>query len=71
MGYFSKDWQGKYDLKGSNHGVYAFVLKGKVTIEKQLLNKRDGFGIWNSDEINISAEEETPIIINRSAYDQP
>jgi len=63
MGYLSKGWKGTYQLKGGNHGVYAFVLKGQLTIENQALKERDGFGVWNTKEITISVEGEAQLLL--------
>ena len=38
--------------------MYAFILKGDVTIEGQALKDRDGFGIWNTDKINFQANSQ-------------
>ena len=40
----------KYILNLSENGVYLFVIEGQLTIENQTLEKRDGFGIWNTDK---------------------
>ncbi|WP_139221837.1 pirin family protein [Algibacter lectus] len=45
------------------NGVYAFILNGDVTINNQTLNKRDGFGIWNTDHINIKSENDSEILL--------
>lgn len=52
-----------YNLKASGNGVYAFVLEGNITIEDQLLNKRDGFGIWNTDKITVKANSNAKVLL--------
>lgn len=52
-----------YKLNRSSHGVYAFVLEGDVTINNQKLNKRDGFGVWDTDSVSIVADTETEILL--------
>lgn len=63
MGNLSKGWKGRYKLQGDNHGVYAFVLNGQVTIEDQLLNTRDGYALWETKEINILTNEDTQLLL--------
>ena len=63
MGKLNMGWKGQYKFKDPNHGVYAFVIEGQVTIEKQLLNKRDGFGIWDTEAINILVNENTELLL--------
>lgn len=38
----------KYKIKQAGNGVYVFVIEGKVKIGEQVLEKRDGLGIWET-----------------------
>ncbi len=58
MGKFDKDFSTTYQLKNPANGVYAFVLKGDITIAGNDLNQRDGLGIWNTNKINIKANSQ-------------
>lgn len=53
----------KYDLKDKSNGVYAFVLEGEVEIESQKLNRRDGFGVWETESINLKADISAEILL--------
>lgn len=55
LGSFDKDFTTEYEIKKSGNGVYAFVIKGDITIDEQPLNERDGLGIWNTAKIKITA----------------
>jgi redox-sensitive bicupin YhaK (pirin superfamily) len=55
MGTFDKDFTTDYEIKKKGNGVYAFVLKGDISIDGQSLNERDGLGIWDTDKIKITA----------------
>ena len=63
LGKFDKETHLNYTLKDKKNGVYFFVLDGSFTIEKQALDKRDGFGIWNQDTINIVANSNSRILV--------
>ncbi|MEM7106235.1 MAG: pirin family protein [Bacteroidota bacterium] len=63
MGNLEKDFETIYSIKSNGNGVYAFILEGDVTIEGQPLNKRDGFGIWDTDKINIKADNDAKILL--------
>ena len=63
LGEFDEKKSFTYELKDKNNGVYAFIIEGNATIENQALNKRDGFGIWNTDKIKITAENKSRILI--------
>ncbi|MFM7233882.1 MAG: pirin family protein [Flavobacteriales bacterium] len=59
LGTFDKGFTTKYAVKRpTSHGVYAFIVEGDFTINGQPLNKRDGFGMWNLNEINIQADSD-------------
>jgi len=55
LGRFDKDIEVSYILHNANSGVYAFVLKGSFTMEDTVLQERDGFGIWDTEQITLKA----------------
>ncbi len=55
LGKFDAGFQTTYQIKKPGNGVYAFVLEGDVTINGQVLNRRDGFGVWNVDQLDFTA----------------
>ncbi len=64
LGEFDTDTTLNYQLKNaSKNGVYAFVIEGKVTIENQALARRDGFGIWDTNELKISASKGAKVLL--------
>ncbi|MCC6599168.1 MAG: pirin family protein [Crocinitomicaceae bacterium] len=57
LGEFSKGATVIYQLKQPDtNGVYAFVIKGDVSINEQSLNERDGMGIQETKELIINAD---------------
>ena len=52
-----------YAIKKSGNGVYAFVLKGDITINDQPLKTRDGLGIWDTDKISIKADSHAEFLL--------
>ncbi len=52
-----------YYLKDKNNGVYAFILDGEVKIEGQKLGKRDGFGIWETEQIQLELLGKSRILL--------
>ena len=64
MGKFDVGKSVTYNLKDqANNGVYAFILSGEVTINGQKLNTRDGFGSWNVDALDITADNEAEFLL--------
>lgn len=55
LGTFDKDVVTTYNIKKKGNGVYAFVIKGDVTIGGIALNERDGLGVWDIDTFNIQS----------------
>ena len=54
----------KYQLNDpSNNGVYAFVIKGDVTINGEALNERDGMGISDVSELELNADSNTEVLL--------
>jgi len=60
---FDKGFSEDYCLKSKYNGVYAFILSGDVIIDGQLLNARDGYGIWETDTLNIKAETDAEFLL--------
>ena len=52
-----------YQIKRKENGVYAFVIGGQVTINGEQLDARDGLGIWETDTINITANNNAEILL--------
>ena len=50
-------------FKKEGNGVYAFVLKGNVTINGQELNTRDAVGISGADILNIQANTDAEFLL--------
>ena len=63
LGSFNTGKAAKYSLKNKNNGIYAFILDGEVEIEGQQLGPRDGFGIWDVDEINVNSNSDSRILL--------
>lgn len=63
IGKFEKGISADYKLKAKGNGVYVFVLNGDVTIQNQLLNKRDGFGLRDIDTLSVKADSDAEFLL--------
>ena len=63
LGKLSKGTKLNYDFKQKTNGVYAFILDGDVTINEVVLNRRDGLGITESNELSIVADSDAEILL--------
>jgi redox-sensitive bicupin YhaK (pirin superfamily) len=51
-----------YKIQKEGNGVYIFLINGQIKIEDEILSKRDAIGIWDTSDIEITAEEESRIL---------
>lgn len=63
LGKFEPNSSDTYTLKKQGNGVYAFVLEGEVEINEQPLEKRDGFGIWETDSFDLTALTDSRVLL--------
>jgi quercetin 2,3-dioxygenase len=63
LGRLDSGSQLNYALKKQGNGVYAFMIKGEASINGQDLMHRDGLGIWDVDELEVKATEESEILL--------
>lgn len=63
MADFTKDTTLDYNLHLPENGVYVFVLEGELHVNNQNLSKRDGFGVWDTENITINATSGAKILL--------
>jgi quercetin 2,3-dioxygenase len=63
IGSFDKGFIAEYRIKSNGNGVYAFILKGDITINNQELKPRDGFGIRETDALAIRADTDAEFLL--------
>jgi len=63
LGQFDKGVSTSYTIKKKGNGVYAFIIKGDVSIEGNNLNERDGLGIWDTNNISIIANSQNAEVL--------
>jgi redox-sensitive bicupin YhaK (pirin superfamily) len=52
-----------YQLRDKTNGLYIFNLNGDIRVDNQVLNARDGYGIWNVPEITIQADSAAEFLL--------
>lgn len=63
MGKLKKGWKDKYKVKASGNGVYFFVIDGEANVGGETLKKRDGFGIWDTKDVQIEVLKDTHLLV--------
>ena len=63
MGKLEKGSKVDYSIHKKGNGAYIFVLEGQVAIDGQLLDRRDGYGIWDTEGFTITASTDAEFLI--------
>ena len=63
MGDFDKGVTHTYQLKDPNNGVYVFVISGKVVVNGNTLDTRDGLGVWDTKNFTMDVEEDAKVLL--------
>jgi len=63
LGEFTSMTSTSYPLQKKGNGIYAFVLEGGIELEGQILESRDGFGIWETREIQVQAQAGSRVLL--------
>lgn len=56
LGQFDHGYSVGYAIRLPENGVYLFVLEGEFTVDGITLSRRDGLGIWDTSQVEITAE---------------
>jgi quercetin 2,3-dioxygenase len=63
LGNLNKGTSLTYQLKKEGNGVYAFLLEGEIIINEIVLNRRDGLGITESEQLKIYANTDSQLLL--------
>lgn len=63
LGEFDESKIVKHQLASISHGVYVFVIEGKVTISGQELQRRDGIGIQDEEFVLLDIASRSKILL--------
>ena len=63
IGDYKKSTTETYSIHHKENGVYLFVIEGNINIDGQTLEKRDGFGVWDTDKIEFTAEKSSKVLL--------
>lgn len=55
LGKFNAETSRTYNLNKKGDGVYIFVLSGQIEVNGEVLDSRDGLGIWDTDSFDVKA----------------
>lgn len=63
LGEFNENINKEYELKKEGNGLYVFVIEGQITVDSQILKRRDAIGVWDTDKVNFVANSDAKILL--------
>ena len=63
LGNFVEDKELTYELKDANNGVYIFVLEGNLEVGGHRMGRRDGMGIWETNNLQIKVDKGSSLLL--------
>jgi redox-sensitive bicupin YhaK (pirin superfamily) len=63
IGTFDKDFTYEYKLKEKGNGLFVFVVEGDFVVEGQDLHRRDGYGLWDTDKVILTAKSQNARVL--------
>jgi quercetin 2,3-dioxygenase len=63
LGKFDQNVETEYIVQKKGNGVYFFVLEGEIEVEGQMLSKRDGFGIWDVNKVDVKTISGSKVLL--------
>ncbi|WP_281226797.1 pirin family protein [Flavobacterium aquiphilum] len=60
---FEAGFSKNYELKKEGNGIYIFVISGKITVDGQELETRDGFGITDFRNLEFKATTDAKFLL--------
>lgn len=63
LGEFDAGLTPTYQLRDASNGVYIFVIAGKVIVNGQTLDARDGLGVWNAPDFTLDIVDHAKVLL--------
>lgn len=63
LGKFDEGVTTRYALKKEGNGMYFFVLEGSIEVNGQLLEARDGYGVWDTDGVEVKSVGKSRVLL--------
>lgn len=63
LGNFKPDKTSSYNFKKLGNGIYIFVLEGTIKVNGQILERRDGYGIWDTEAFDFKSITESKVLV--------
>jgi redox-sensitive bicupin YhaK (pirin superfamily) len=70
LGLYDEAQTVNYSFNPANKCLFLFVIKGSVNVDGNVLNERDGLGIWDTDQLQIRVESGTEFLLIETPVNQ-
>ena len=61
--YLEKDNSINYKINTKGNGVYIFLIEGEISVCEETLFRRDGIGIWETNDVKLKANDNSQVLI--------
>lgn len=63
IGFFDQGQAFNYTPNMPGNGIYVFMIEGEAMIESKVLNRRDGLGIWDFEQVKFETKTNSTILV--------
>lgn len=63
IGLFDANYKSTYTIHKKGNGLYLFIIEGEIEVDGQRLESRDGYGIWDVNDIHVTAITSSRILV--------
>jgi quercetin 2,3-dioxygenase len=63
LGDFDAGQLGKYQLKSAGNGAYVFVIEGEISLDNELVKRRDAVGVIDAEKIDFKAIASAKVLV--------
>ncbi len=63
IGRFDRDSTLNYEMHDKGNGVYVFVLEGGARVGEQVLQRRDGLGVWDASSLELQIDKDSSVLL--------
>jgi len=63
LGNFQAGKSDTYTFKKEGNGLYIFLLEGEADVDGQPLERRDGYGIWDTNKVSVRATADARLLL--------
>lgn len=63
IGNFTTSQTIDFQLNNASHGIYIFLLEGKIEVGTETLSTKDAIGIWDTENVEINVKEDSKVLV--------